>query len=252
LWYKLNLEMNKKYKILISIIALALITFISFLPSLKNGFVNWDDNKHITENHLIQSMSFKNIKKMFTNIYENLYQPLVFLSFSIEYYFFKLNPLYYHIDNLILHIINVLLVFWLFYLITNKVLSSFIIAILFGIHPLHVESVAWATERKDVLYTLFFLGSIISYVYHKNRDSDLLPKRSLSPYYYLSISLFILSLLTKSMAATLPFVLLLFNIVLKILWSTWHIVHFLFESVEFPEGADVGYVLSAIAVESIT
>jgi len=123
------------------------------------------------------------------------------MSFAAEHRLFGLNPLPYHIDNLALHLINTALAAWLIHLLSGSVLAALAGATLFGIHPLHVASVAWVTERKDVLYAIFFLGSIISYLYYRQRKQDRL--------YYLSLALFALSLLSKPMAVTLPAVLIL-------------------------------------------
>jgi tetratricopeptide (TPR) repeat protein len=129
------------------------------------------------------------------------YHPLTLLSYALEYRFFKLNPFAYHLTNLILHLMNGLLVFWLIWMLKGGVLTSLVVSLLFGIHPLHVESVAWISERKDLLCSFFFLGSLIVYLtYLKTRGRR---------FYFLSLFLFLLSLLSKSMAVTLPLVLVL-------------------------------------------
>jgi tetratricopeptide (TPR) repeat protein len=119
----------------------------------------------------------------------------------MEFYFFKLNPLAYHTTNLLLHLINSLLVFWLIRWLKGSLFTSWVVALLFSIHPLHVESVAWVSQRKDLLYSFFFLGSWISYLHYRKTKSN----RD----YLLSLALFVLSLLSKGMAITLPIVLLL-------------------------------------------
>src|SRR3989339_423851 len=193
----------QKRNIIFSVCLILIVTFISYHSSIKNDFVNWDDNLYITGTNKIRELSLKSIVNFFT-------------SFDIEYKFFKLNPHAYHLTNLILHLINCLLVFWLIVLLSKKASVSFIVALLFGIHPLHVESVAWISERKDVLYALFYLGSIISYIYYlKGETLHFIQGDSKKQndggkkYYYYSIFLFLLSLLSKSMAVTLPFVLIL-------------------------------------------
>ena len=197
-----------KEKILISICLILVITYTAFYPSLESDFVNWDDHVMVKENARIRSLSLENIKNLFCSFHESsLYHPLVDLSYAIEYYFFKLTPLACHTTNLILHMSNCLLVFWVIFLLSSKISVSLITALLFGIHPLHVESVAWITERKDVLYGFFFLGGLISYIFNTKR-----PEKK---YYYISVFLFILSLLSKSMAMTFPFVLLLCDYILN-------------------------------------
>ena len=192
----------KKNKITLSLIVIIVLTFLSFFSSLDNNFTNWDDDRYVTENPLIKDLSWENIRYIFSSFYKEDYiHPLVIFSYMLEYQFFQLDPFIYHLDSLIIHIFNSLLVFYFIYLLSAKVSISLITALLFGIHPLHVESVAWVSERKDVLSTLFFLqGAIFFLLYKKNNKSR---------YYYLSLFVFILSLLSKAMAVTLPFVLLL-------------------------------------------
>lgn len=187
---------------LITAISLILILiFFLFSPSLKNGFVNWDDPEHLTENTMVKVLSWESVKKIFTSFYTLNYHPLALLSYALEYHFFGLNSFVYHSTNLVLHLLNSLLVFWLISMLTGRITVSFITAILFGIHPLHVESVAWVCGRREILYSVFFLGSIIEYLYYR-RDKVV-------RYYYYSLFLFILAVLSKAVAVNLPFVLLL-------------------------------------------
>lgn len=193
-----------KLKFTLSIALILIVTTISFYPALENNFVNWDDDLLVINNTDIYDLSWKNIKKIFTTVYSGNYIPITMFSYTIEYYFFELNPHAYHTSNLLLHLLNCLLVFWLIYLLAGNITISFLVAILFSVHPLHVESVAWIAARKDVLYTAFFLGSLISYLYYLQKDETLW-------FYSLSLCLFSFSLLSKSMAVTLPAVLLLFH-----------------------------------------
>ncbi len=197
----------KKNQIVVFVILILLITFVSFLPSLNNGFVRGgDDDNYVIGNLLLGDLSWSGIKSIFTSIHLGLYKPLTMLTFAVEYHFFKLNPYIYHLTNLILHMVNCLLVFWLLLLLSRKPWVAFIVALLFGIHPLHVESVAWISERKDVLYSLFFLSGVIVYIY------SLRKKRRI--YHYLAFLLFILTLLVKPMGLTFPFILLLCDYIL--------------------------------------
>lgn len=193
----------EKSKITISIFLIVIIAFIAFLPSLKNGFINLDDPIYVTGNERITDLSLGGIKNIFTSFHHGLYKPLVLLSFAIEYHFFKLDPFIYHATNLALHLFNCVLVFWMILLISKNLAASFITAILFGIHPMHVESVAWVAERKDVLCSFFFLQAIIYYLYYR--------KSTRARYYAFSLIAFILSLLAKPMGITLPLVFLLFD-----------------------------------------
>jgi protein O-mannosyl-transferase len=191
----------KNHKIILSLCLILALPSISLFPSLKNDFVNWDDPQYVTENKMITELSWRNIETIFDSTTMGHYHPLTLLSYSLEYRFFKLNPFVYHLTNLILHLLNGLLVFCLVWMLKGGVLISLVVSLLFGIHPLHVESVAWISERKDLLYSFFFLGSLIVYLAYLKTWG----KR----FYVLSLFLFLLSLLSKSMAVTLPLVLLL-------------------------------------------
>jgi len=191
----------KKRKTVILIFLTLILTIIAFLPSFENGFTNWDDNELVTSNTIIMDLSWHNIKTIFTTFYLSAYIPLTILSYSLEYHFFKLDPRAYHTTNIVLHLFNCLLVFWLIYKLSSNIYISFVTTILFAIHPLRVESVAWITGRKDVLYSFLFLGALLSYLYYRGKQ--------VIKYYWLSLFLFILSVLAKGMAVTFPFVLLL-------------------------------------------
>ncbi len=193
----------EKHKIVISIFLILVITAITLLPCFRNGFTNWDDDKLVLNNPDIRELSWQSVRKIFSSYYLNAYIPLTILSYTVEYHFFNLNPRAYHTTNVILHLLNCLLVFWLMYMLSSNIYVSLVTAILFGIHPLRVESVAWIAERKDVLYSFPFLGSLIFYLYYQ--------KKQVMKYYYLALIIFIVSVLAKGMAVTLPIVLLLFD-----------------------------------------
>lgn len=196
----------KKFNPAISLLAIVGITFIVFLPCLKNGFLNWDDDVYITDNPVVLSLSLWSIKKVFTSFLNNAYQPLTLLGFVFQYHVFKFNPFGYHAVNLLIHILNCLLVFWFIYLIAKDYLIAFITTIFFAIHPLRVESVAWLSELKGLLAALFFLGTLISYLYY-------LRTRMFLRYYYLAIVFCTLSLMSKALAVTICPVLLLLDYV---------------------------------------
>jgi hypothetical protein len=153
-------------------------------------------------NNLIKELSWENTKVIFGSFHKEFFsQPMVLLSFSLEYRFFQEAPFIYHLTNLTLHILNSLLVFFLLYLFSKKVLVALVAALLFGVHPLHVESVAWVAERKDMLSTFFFLSSLLSYVFYR--------RKAAAGWYCLSIFLFILALFSKPIVVTLPVVMFL-------------------------------------------
>ena len=196
-----------KHKILILSSFLVLATFLTFFPSLKNGFVNCDDNVLITDNPYIRSFSRSNLENIFTKPNFGLYHPLVQLTYAAEYRFAGLRPSVYHLDNILLHCANTILAFLIIFMLSGNAYVSFVSAIFFSLHPMRVESVAWATERKDVLYALFFLGSILSYLFYFRSGK--------SKFYLLSLGLFTLSLLSKIMAVSLPVVLIIFDYLME-------------------------------------
>jgi len=188
---------------LIGLGIILLLTLVAYHQAPFNDFVHWDDPSHVTDNKDIRDLKFENFKLFFTKYYLSMYHPLTTLSFAVEYHFFGLNPRAYHTTNLILHLANIVLVFYLVWFLSKRKETALIAACLFGIHPMHVESVAWITERKDVLFALFYLGAILSYAKYS------LEKKW--TFYWISLFLFILSLLSKSAAITLPIVLLLLD-----------------------------------------
>jgi tetratricopeptide (TPR) repeat protein len=181
-------------------VLLLIISFFAFFPSLTHEFINLDDDKYVYDNHLISSISIPNIKKIFTSITDNVYVPLTILTLTLEYKFVELKPFLYHLDNIILHALVSVLVFLLGLKLHLTKRSAFLGALLFSIHPLRVESVAWVTERKDVLYSFFYLLSVLTYL----RFAE-----SKKPFpYILSLIFCALSMLAKASALTLPFILL--------------------------------------------
>ena len=181
------------------------ITFFAFWPSLSNGFTNWDDEGYVVDNPDIKGRTFHNAAKLFSSIYVSNYQPITMLSYMAEYRFFQLNPVVYHCTNLLLHIMNGLLVFALIYGLSGKQSTSLLVALLFAVHPLRVESVAWIAERKDVLSALFYFLSLLSYLRYVKKTG-----RKFYGFCLLSLAL---SLLSKPVAVSQPFVLLLIDYV---------------------------------------
>ena len=201
---------NSKYYILI----ILLLTILVYSNSLFNGFTNWDDTTYIHNNHFIKIITAHSIKLMFSTVYFGNYHPLTTLSYAIEYKLFGLNPFPYHFDNLLLHLINVVLVFYFIKSLSGRDEIAFITSLFFAIHPMHVESVAWISERKDVLYSMFYLASLIAYlkyIYDLKAGKEI-HKSTLSVFYYpLSVIFFICSLLSKPAAVTLPLILFLID-----------------------------------------
>ncbi len=195
-----------KFSTLVLIVAGILITtLLCYLPSLHNEFLKyWDDQAYVTGNDLIKDLSFNSIKRIFredAGLYAN-YHPLTTLSLALNYHE-GVGPFPYHLTSLILHLFNTLFVFVFIYLLSDKkIIVASLTALWFGIHPVHVESVAWISERKDVLYTFFYLLSLIAYWQYVKKDLAL-------KFYFLAFVLFACSVLSKAMAASLPVVFLL-------------------------------------------
>ena len=190
----------------LSLPVLLLICLIVFLPLLNNEFTNWDDPFYIERNEYIKSINPSSVAQLFSpeTIVSSNYHPLTLLSFAINYHFSELNPQPYILTNIIIHLLNVLLVFFFIYQLSKKKWwLSILVAALFAIHPMHVESVAWISERKDVLYTFFFISGLITYL----RFIDF-KKYS---WYALTLVLFVLSMFSKSAATPFPLVLLLLD-----------------------------------------
>jgi len=186
------------------LLPLLALTALAFWPSLNNDFVNWDDIVYIMNNNMIRTVSAENITKIFSSFYMGNYHPFTLLSFMFDYQIAGLTSPTYHIHNLILHLLNTALVFLLAARLPgiSRYLALFV-ALIFAVHPMHVESVAWISERKDLLYTFWYLLSLLAYTeWLKQRRLIWLP---------LSLLLFLFSLLSKAQAVTLPLVLILLD-----------------------------------------
>jgi len=188
-------------QVFLALVVLAAVVAIVFMPALRNGFTNWDDDKYVTANPAVQSLSPDNLVRIFTRHYVGAYVPLTIVSFALDYLFFKYHPLPYHAANILLHVLNCLLVFWFIRRFTGDTRAAFAAALFFGVHPLRVESVAWVTERKDVLYAFFFLSGLISYGYYRVRSD----RRFLAATFFL----FVAAVLAKPVAVILPLILFL-------------------------------------------
>lgn len=187
----------------VSLTLLMVCAFIVFYPSLMNGFVYWDDGPNVFENPNIQSLSMDHIKSIFSTSLNGNYNPLTILTFAIDYHFYRLDPFGYHLVNILFHLVNVLLVYFLIRNLGLGHWGGILVAFLFSIHPMRVESVTWITERKDVLFGMFYLFSLVCYLKYRATR-----KIIWSVLVYLT---FILSLLSKIQAVALPLTLLVID-----------------------------------------
>lgn len=205
-----------------------LVTFLVYTPALKNDFVNWEDTLYIVENTHIRSLNLQTFYWMFTNFYAGFWFPLTWFSHALDYALWGLNPRMHHLTNIILHGLNALLVFFLavklilkakanrnaLSITIDKITSSHVLitgsvtALLFSLHPLRVESVAWAAERKDLLCAFFVLLSLLSYLAYTS------PSNWKHRWFWFNTSLFlfILALMSKPMAVTFPVIMLLLDL----------------------------------------
>lgn len=186
------------------LLAVIIITIIAFSPVFKLGFVNWDDKEYILENPFIKQFSFQNIKLFFTEFFLGNYHPFAMLTFALDYKMGGINPFIYHFTNLLFHVCTTLFIFKLAKQLFERLDVAILIAALFGVHAMHVESIAWVAERKDVMYAFFYVTSLLSYVIYIKKTS--------SKYLYFSLALFICALLSKGQAVSLSVTLILIDI----------------------------------------
>jgi protein O-mannosyl-transferase len=197
---------------------LALITLLAYLPAVRNGFVVYDDNTYVTENRTVQGgLTWAGIQWAFTTGYGSNWHPLTWLSHMLDCGLFGLNPGAHHSVNVLLHTVNAVLLLWLLFRLTAALWPAAFVAALFAWHPLHVESVAWISERKDVLSTFFALLSLLAYARYAQKRSradtpvPVLDSRLWTLDYALALLFFALGLMAKPMLVTLPFVMLLLD-----------------------------------------
>lgn len=182
------------------------LTFLVYGNSLGNSFVRWDDSMLIYENPIVREISFATLRQAFTTYDPELYVPLTFLSYQIDHAIGGMHPFMFHFTNLVLHTANAILVFVLMRILlkARDPWVPLFIGLLFALHPLHTEAVAWASGRKDVLSTFFSLASIVFYLHWREKGGR--------GRYWGSVFLYLCGLLSKVMVLTLPVVLLLLDL----------------------------------------
>jgi len=194
---------KKKLELIVCLFLVA-TSLLAYLQVIKFDFINYDDGLYVIENPYIKGeFTLKNIVWAFSTGYAANWHPLTWLSHMLDFGLYGLNPMGHHWTNLQIHIANSILLFLFLKYLTGVLWRSAFVAALFAIHPLHVESVAWVAERKDVLCAFFWILSMWAYTGYVRH-----PRKK---YYVLLIILFILGLMAKPMIVTLPFVLLLLD-----------------------------------------
>jgi tetratricopeptide (TPR) repeat protein len=241
---------NYNVKISAAAFVISLLTALLYLPALQNNFVNWDDQYYVYENSNILSIDYQSLNWMLTAFHASNWHPLTWLSHAIDYAVWGLDPLGHHLTSIVLHGLNTFLVVILITRLIqigqgrlskdsqisspvtrhsslgSPLLAGAVTGLLFGVHPLHVESVAWVSERKDVLYAFFYLLSILVYLGYVRAEAG---KRRVL--YVMCLVLFVCSLMSKPMAVTLPVVLLLLDVyplgrtgIRELVGSQWRVV----------------------------
>ncbi len=186
-----------------------LITIIAFIPSLFNDFVTWDDDVNILKNPNLQVFDWRSIKGIFTDTVIGNYNPLSILSLAIEKAIFGLNATAIHVNNLILHLICVFFTYKIALKLNLSPVAAGLVALFFGIHPMRVESVAWVTERKDVLFGAFYFAAIYAYLVYIQSGKK---QKGLLVFI---LGLFLLALLSKIQAVAFPLSLLAIDYFIK-------------------------------------
>ena len=214
-----NRARGKQPAVWLAPLLVAIITFVVFLPALRAGFVTWDDDRNFLSNPHYRGLGIAQLRWMWTTFHLGHFVPLTWMTLGLDYLLWGMNPAGYHLTNVLLHSANAVLVYCLAHRglalvsetasesdpIPHAVTAAFA-ALLFALHPLRVESVAWITERRDVLSLLFYLTSMLCYLHACQRNE------SRRTWYVLSIGAFACALLSKATSVTLPAVLLVFNV----------------------------------------
>lgn len=223
-----------KYQVWFCFICVTLITFFVFLPDLKNTLLEWDDTSYITYNENIRILSPQMVRWAVVEFYTNYWAPLTWISYSLDYALWGLNPVGYHLTNNVIHACNA----GLFFLLSLQLLTltgygdyperrdlrfftlctAVLAALLFSIHPLRVESVAWAAERKDVLSLFFGILAVVAYLKYTGANCLRIstvtgPQVGMKlGYLWVALSLYCCSLLSKSTLVTMPVLLLILDL----------------------------------------
>jgi Tfp pilus assembly protein PilF len=203
-------------------VLIGLSTLVVFLPSLNNGFVNWDDDRNLVDNQDFRGFSLSHLRWMWTNHFMEHYVPLTWMSYGLDYDLWGRAASGYHLTNVLLHSLNAVVFYFLALAFLRRSFAAeaphpagrlecgaALAALFFSLHPLRVESVAWVTERRDVLSGLFYLLALAAYLRgHRQECNQPVQKK----YYFACLAFFVLSILSKEITLTLPVVLLILDI----------------------------------------
>ena len=196
---------SPRHRLWLGGLAIVLLTLVVYLPAIRGGFI-WDDDFYVTENELLRDLG--GLFRLWVPGNTVQYYPMVFTTFWLEYGMWGLDALGYHLVNVLLHIANALLLWRLVRVVGLTEPGAWMVAALFALHPVHVESVAWITERKNVLSGLFYFAAALSYL-RFDPMSDAPASKGRAMAYAASLLLYVLALLSKSVTCSLPATLIL-------------------------------------------
>ena len=202
-------------------LTVALLTLLVFLPAVRNDFVNWDDHANFIENPDYRGLGWDQLRWMWTTHLGGRYMPLTWITLGLDYTLWEMDPLGYHLTSILFHAANTLLFYFIALALLRAALAgssdtmrqripvgAFFAALFFALHPLRVESVAWVTERRDVVSGMFYLLAILAYL---QRFSDRGTGIMRAKYYWASFAFFLMAILSKEIAVTLPVILLILD-----------------------------------------
>lgn len=197
---------KSKFGHLLPVLLLISITLMVYAGVLSHDFIlNWDDEDYVLANHTVRGITQNNLKEAFTQSYVGNYAPIQIISYMFDHLIWGLEPTGFHLSNLLIHILNGVLFYLLLIRCRLSKLAATSAALVFLLHPVQVESVAWISQRKNVLSMQFFLLAFHAYVVYRDRMN------SGRKYYYISIVLFLCSLLSKSVSVVFPLIILLYD-----------------------------------------
>jgi tetratricopeptide (TPR) repeat protein len=233
---------GQRYQLPLCLLLFGLVCWV-FFPSIHGAFIKYDDRAYVTGNpHIQGGLTLANIVWALCHRVSANWHPVTQWSFLLDYQLYGLAPWGYHLTNVLLHAVNTVLVFWVLRRMTGATWRSLMVAALFGLHPLRVESVAWISERKDVLSTLFWLLTL--WAYTRFAEEARKPGGKAKCFYGVGLGFFALGLMSKPMAVTLPCILLLLDYWPLERWKQQTLLSLLVEKIPF-------FLLSAI-VSAIT
>jgi protein O-mannosyl-transferase len=196
-------------------VAIAALAFLAFLPALSNGFINWDDETNFLSNPNFRGLGWTQLHWMWTTHLLGRYVPITWMTLGLDYCLWSMNPLGYHLSNLVWHAANAVLFYFVALALFRRTcagaatpIAALLAALIFAVHPLRVESVAWITERRDLVSGFFYLLAILIYLRAIPDDP---PRAIRVKHYWASLALFTLAVLSKEIAVTLPAILLILD-----------------------------------------